>query len=554
MKTHFTPKKKDLNIINSLNTLIYDYLLKMKFDKTAQVFITEAYIGEKVANELPPALFEWYLAFHEISNIRCGITNNSGDVARIEGIMLKLENEKKRYQHMGRLDGYYGKQEGNDVYGYNAQYYGTSPRMNRTRYEDVNYKVAYGKYSSDESQYSKYSSDDLTYGKFDPQYLTNEEYKSRPHKEYIRNQDITRNDNTRNEEYISKSRDITRNQDFTRKEDYNQEYKDYNQDYNQDYIRNVVRNKDKVKNEYLFKNDDSISPNVFDPLLSNDDFIIKTISSLRLSDREVITSCVSRDHKRLFNVYNNKTIGSFNYVLFKNECIVETNGKQITMMKIKDTPDFIWIVATFDTNELMVIRYLINDLKFEMAGYLRDHKNKISCFDISEYIVSLDIKGNLKRWNFKGQIEKEEKYGEFINSLYIYNESKYILSDSTRTYLYDHNEHKEISEISKGYLLNLKYYDGLFIFVFTDKVLICDKSLNKIKNLLIPDIKGATVVEGKILVVTSQVLWYESPVRLSKCSILDKDEIINIESINNYKAGHFLILTKKGELKILSKS
>lgn len=47
--------------------------------------------------EGPSALSQWYMAFHEIPNVRRGTSSNPGVLARLERIMLKLVYEKKSY-------------------------------------------------------------------------------------------------------------------------------------------------------------------------------------------------------------------------------------------------------------------------------------------------------------------------------------------------------------------------------------------------------------------------------------------------------------------------
>lgn len=457
----FIPKKREQNVINSLNILIHDYLVKMKFEKTAKIFSTEAFIQENCNNDSTPALFQWYLAFHEISNIRCGISSDTGDLARIEGVMLKLENEKKRYQQMGRID--------------NLNQYGINDMM---KSPNINY-------------FSEQSNLDPRRGK-----------------------------------------DLK-----------------------------VKSGEQNFKYKYHYNNNISISPKMFenntDPFSNNDkEFKLKIMHSIKISDKNIIYSVMSKDFNILFNVFNNMTIGSFNCITLKNECIVETNSKQISQIRIKDTPDFIWIVASFDTNDLMVIRYLVKDCKFEMAGYLRGHTDKILCFDVSEYIYSIDVKGLFRKWNFKGYCEKEDFFNGKINKLFSFTENCLIISDGIRTYLYDHEINMDMSEISKGILVDIKKQDNLFLLIFTDKVLIYDKALNKLKILSVPDnsVKSATLIDFDIIIGSSKILWYESLGRLNKCTVLEKSDILSIENISNYKQGHILVISKNGEIKILTKS
>lgn len=100
----YTQKKKESGMHSALNMLIYDYLVKMKYEGAAKVFFAEAALGDFKPAEGSPLLAQWYGAFHDISAVRSGLSSNVRDLSRIEGIMMKLENEKRRHQSIGRAD------------------------------------------------------------------------------------------------------------------------------------------------------------------------------------------------------------------------------------------------------------------------------------------------------------------------------------------------------------------------------------------------------------------------------------------------------------------
>lgn len=497
----FSNKKKDQNTLNALNLLIYDYLVKMKLEKTAKTFACEAYIEEHKITEGPPVLSQWYIAFNEISNVRCGLSSNPGDLSRIEGIMLKLENEKKRYQQMSRMD---------HVSHYNIQ-----------RDPNEMYKPHGGYYPP--SHYSPHNDHHQMY--MDP-------------RKQIEMRNMGMHGRMRYED-----------QNFNRF----------------DLDHKTISPKMFDQSPKMYDQSPKIydrSPKIYEPPTkiyenSSEDkpFILREISTFKLSDKKILSSVLSKEHNILFNVFENKSIGSFNCSAMKNECIVETNGKQISSLKLKDTPDFIWIVASFDTNELMVIRYLIKEIKFEMAGYLRGHAENIICFDISDSIFSLDASGYLRKWNFKGICQKEEMLSGNLQKMYLFSENCLILSDTSRTYLYDFEMNMETTEISKGILLSLKKHDSFYILIFREKVAIYDKGLNKVKVLSVPSnsIKTACLVGFDIFVGSSHILWFETNGRLNKINVNENNEIVAAENISKYKLNHMIVLTDSGECKIFVK-
>ncbi|ELA42201.1 uncharacterized protein VICG_00844 [Vittaforma corneae ATCC 50505] len=85
---------------DSLNLLIYEYLLKNDFQKTANSFKEETGIAEYKIADSQPMLSLWYNNFLETVEVRSGQKMSPDTLNRIEGIMLKLENEKQRYARL----------------------------------------------------------------------------------------------------------------------------------------------------------------------------------------------------------------------------------------------------------------------------------------------------------------------------------------------------------------------------------------------------------------------------------------------------------------------
>lgn len=85
---------------HSLDLLIYEYLLKNHFDKTANALREELDLTDFKLSDHAPSLSVWYDAFIETAEVRSGQKFVPESLNRIEGIMLKLENDKQRYSRM----------------------------------------------------------------------------------------------------------------------------------------------------------------------------------------------------------------------------------------------------------------------------------------------------------------------------------------------------------------------------------------------------------------------------------------------------------------------
>lgn len=465
----FNNKKKEQNVIYTLNTLIYDYLIKMKYEKSAKAFGIEAQLEEMKMNEGAPLLSQWYAAFHEISSVRSGISSNPGDLSRIEGIMLKLENEKKRYQQMGRVDhmGYYGMPEG--MYKGHPMYYGSPYHEPRKPME--------------------------MYGR-------------PPHRPPVRYDERIQHSN------------------FDERQHHDERVQHY---------------------------EEQIHPS---PGFSERPFVLREISSFRITDSQVIYSTISREYNVMFNILNSRKVCAFNCTTMKLESELETNGKQLTEVKIRDFNDYVFIVGTFGGKELMILRYVVNESKFDIMGYLRGHSTKIISFDISDSIYSLDESFILRKWNYKGACEREEILSGNINSIFSYSDTNIILTDGLRVYLYDFEMNMEMQELYKGEVVDAKRGDDYIIFIFRDKACIVDRNLNKMKFLSVPHngITTGCYLDGDIFLGSQQTLWYESQGRLNKVNIYEAGDIVSLESISKFKSGHMVSINSNGEFKLMCKS
>ncbi|KAM0674545.1 hypothetical protein GVAV_002163 [Gurleya vavrai] len=87
----------------TLEVLIHEFLCKKRYNGAAKIFRIEANLP---INNADPRRFsllqDWFEAFNDIYNARCGNIRSVENLTRIEGIMLRLDNEKKRHALLGR--------------------------------------------------------------------------------------------------------------------------------------------------------------------------------------------------------------------------------------------------------------------------------------------------------------------------------------------------------------------------------------------------------------------------------------------------------------------
>jgi hypothetical protein len=481
----YNNKKKDQNMGYTLNTLIYDYLIKMKYDKSAKSFSIEAQLEDTKPYEGVPLLSQWYFAFSEISNVRSGLSSNPGDLSRIEGIMLKLENEKKRYQTMGRIDhpNYYGPpREPENMYKGHPMYYPPP-------YPDQRKMDMYGPiHPPIESPVPFIDPRKPDYGRVQP----------RPPMRY-------------------------------------------------DEPKNISPQYQEMRYE---------KPKNISPQYQERPFVLREISSFRITDSTVIFSSISREHSIMFNVVDTRKICAFNCINMKLESEFDTGGKQLVSIRLKDVGDFIYIVGSYGGKELMIMRYILKEGKFDIMGYLRGHSSNIISFDVSDFIYSLDESFILRKWSFKGNCEREEILSGNIKYIFSYTDSTIILSDSNRVYLYDFEMNMEMQELFKGELIETKRIDDNFIFIFREKAAIMDRHLNRVKFLSIPhnNLTTGCYLENDIFLGSQQTLWYECQSRLNKVNIYESGDIISLESISRFKGGHMVSINSIGEFKLMCKS
>jgi hypothetical protein len=490
--------KKEPNFYGTLNMLIYDYLVKMKYDGTAKMFLGEAGISEFKPAEGIPLLAQWYAIFHDISTVRSGLSSSLADLSRIEGIMLRLENEKRRHQTIGRVDptvmGHRAREL--DPYKRNA-YFQPSPYDQRKAYE------MYGQASPPMDPMAQF---------YDPRKAMVDYSSIPPQQRY-----------SRYEEQMPATKTPGRP--------------------GREAPRYAVGVKSPSKEMHSY-----------DPLVGAEEkpFVLKEIMLLKPREHPIVCSAVAREHKLLVIASSDRTISLVNLLSGKHEAITETGGKQITKINIKEFSEQLILVCGMSTNELLLIRYTIKgDARFEILGTLRGHVSLIVSVEVTDFIYSLDSGGIMRKWSLAGIFEREEVLGGDVVHICAIADNNFMLADKQRVYVYDFELNIEMMEVLQGQALEIKRMEDGFVVVFKDQVVWLNKRMQKAR-ILVPGsdrVTTAALLETDLIAVSCQDAWFNTGKSLSRIK-LHEANIVSLDSVSVFRKSSVVSCGSNGECKI----
>ncbi|AFM98194.1 hypothetical protein EHEL_041460 [Encephalitozoon hellem ATCC 50504] len=501
-----TYKKKDSGVYDALNMLVYDYLSKMKYEGSAKVFFNEASLGDFKPTEGMPILAQWYAAFHDISAVRSGLSSNAQDLSRIEGIMMKLENEKRRYQNIGRIDptsmGYGGAM---DPYKQYPMYYQPQQFDQRKMYE------MYGHVSPPVDAAPRFY-DPRKAGMGTSGYKAGQGYPRYP----------------RFEDQNASSAKIPPRQ-----------------------FRDEGKSNSATSPSMTAAQSNS-SP-LFESVLGTGDrlFGLKEVMAFVPNEHTTVCSAVARDHKLLFIASSNRTITAVNLLSGKSESVVETDDKQVIEMKIRECEGIITIVCGVGGSELILVRCVIKEcITLEIFGALRGHTTSIVSYEVLDSIHSLDSGGIMRKWSLEGVFEREEVLSGEIHHICCISEDNFMFADRQRVYVYDFELNIEMMEILKGQALGIKRIKEGFIVVFRNQVIWLDKRIQKVKILNVNEnIKTAALIDEDLVAVSSQSAWFDNGKSLTKMK-LHETSIVSLDGVNVFRKPSVVSCSANGECKI----
>lgn len=499
-------KKKDSGIYEALNMLVYEYLLKMKYEGSAKVFLGEAGVGDFKPGEGMPVLAQWYGAFHDISAVRSGLSSNPQDLSRIEGIMMKLENEKRRHQHIGRVDPTSGYGGMVDPYSQYPVYYQYQQQLEQRKMYEM-----YGQVSPQADGGARF---------YDPRKGGMAGAGYRPPQGYPRY--------PRFEEQGAPSAKGTGRQ-----------------------FREEGRGAGGMGSPPM-AGPEGLSSS-FESMLGGGDreFCLKEIMVFAPGDYGAVCSVVARKHRLLVLASSNRTITVVNLQSGKSESTIATEERQVVSMKIKEGDDDITIVCGMGSSELLLIRCSTKgSIGLEAVGVLRGHAAPIVSYEVLDFIHSLDSGGMMRKWNLQGAFEREEVLSGEILHICCISEDNFMFADRQRVYVYDFELNIEMMEILKGQALEIKRVKEGFIVVFKNQVVWLDKRIQRVKALDVEeDIKTAALVDGDLVAASLQSAWFDSGRGLMKAK-LHEANIVGLDGVNVFRKSSIISCSANGECKI----
>ncbi|KAH9411546.1 hypothetical protein HK407_04g06480 [Ordospora pajunii] len=493
-------KKKESNAYDVLNMLVYDYLMKMKYEGSAKMFCSEACLGEFKSNEGAPVLAQWYGAFHEISAVRSGFSSNSQDLARIEGIMMRLENEKRRQQQIGKMEGAaagYGR--GMDAY----------KRQSVPYQQQYDQRKMYGQQMSPSSEGMP--------GFYDPRKQAPGGYRM-PH--------MSSRQNWFDEQNAIASKPSRRHAE-ERPEGL------------ESPMAHILGDGQHTEGGAMGLSE----------RLSG----LKEVMCFVPGEATIICSAVAQEHKMLVVSFSSKAIMVVNLLSGKKESMIETI-EQVHDMKLKEYEDQVVIVCGVGGNDLLILRCGMKGVvHLEIANVLKGHNAPIISYEVLDFIHSLDSAGIMRKWSMNGVFEREEVMSGEIVHICCISEDNFMFADRHRVYVYDFELNIEMMEIMKGQAIEIKRIKEGFIIVFSNQAIWLDKRVQKMKALSISEeVKTATLIDGNLVVASSQNAWFNNGKSLNRIKLHDTS-VIGLECVNVFRKSSIVSCSAGGECKMLVK-
>lgn len=497
-------KKKESGVYNTLNMLIYEYLTKMKYEGTAKVFCSETGIGEFKAGEGTPLLAQWYGVFHDISAVRSGLSPNPHDLSRIEGIMMRLENERRRHQYIGRVDGSvggYGGMREMDLYKQYGMYYQPQQFEARKMYE----------------MYGQMSPGDGGTRFYDPRKGGAEYRGMQGRMMYPRFEEQT---GMCSMKMGGRGREERR------------------------YVDGGP-----VVGPQVVEGGAGLEPMC---VAGDRSFGLKEIMGFVPNEYSVVCSVVAREHKVLFVSSSNKTVTAVNLLSGKNEAVVETNGSQVIEIKIKEHPEQVVVVCNVGSNELLLMRYCMQGKAgFEIGGVLKGHTAPIVSYEVLDFIHSLDRGGIMRKWSLQGGFEREEVVSGDVVHICCISDDNFMLADSQRVYVYDFELNIEMMEVLRGRASGIKRVDEGFIVVFKNQVVWLDKRMQKVKTLRLgsEEVRTAALIDSDIVVASSHEALFSTGKALNRMKFHETG-IVSLNGVNVFRKPSIVSCSAGGECKV----
>ncbi|KAM0687949.1 hypothetical protein COBT_000796 [Conglomerata obtusa] len=564
----------------TLEILIHEFLVKKRYVGAAKIFMIEASIPEYNPNPRGLSLLnDWFTAFNEIYNARCGNIKSQENIARIEGVMLKLENEKKRHAVLGRFvservnydsfdrdtigkDSYetydrncYGNEHDHELGSFDKNSYGSYDRNFAKKNENMHSKQEsnpYDKQMQESSSYNQnshnncYSNDSsFSYNNYKPRnsdQLENNEHSRMyqdKHELGISNsyeQQIPSSvfiDNVRRKSIVENNSEL----------DVHNEFDDFNAQ-SDEALHNLESKKySNYQQEYI---------NYDDTYIVND-FLIP-LFDFHLHLHKITCTAICYELKLLITGGHDKLLNIINLQTFEKISTFEPHTKAITDIKIKEIicNDKIeaFICTSSQDTEIKLFRY--SNRTIEHICTYRGHKTPVTCIEfIGDTILSLDVDGEIRKWNWNGEFE-ENLQTNGIKTMLKYNETMLLVSDRNKVSLYDYTLNKNVKDLSNESSAIIRKKYNKFLVCHKDKIIVFDENLKKLNiiNNLGDKVQSACMLSDSSILIGSYQQIHKHGLR-DIANIKAHDNVVGcLESINIFDKEYVISCSYDGDCKV----
>ncbi|TBU09838.1 hypothetical protein CWI39_0031p0010, partial [Hamiltosporidium magnivora] len=215
---------------------------------------------------------------------------------------------------------------------------------------------------------------------------------------------------------------------------------------------------------------------------------LSLINTFKLHTQKITCMAISLESKYLFTGGSDKFLNIINLRDMKRELNFEPFNKQITDIKVKETRTEIYICVSSLEKELKLFKYKISESaeenRLECISLLNGHKGGILSIDFAEDgVFSVDIDGEIRKWNMKGEILKTVPTGDGVKSICYFGKNSLIVSDRNKVYLMDFYKNEIIRELVKESATTIKRCPGGYLMCLRNQVAVFDENLNRINTL-----------------------------------------------------------------------
>lgn len=483
----------------TLDILIHEYLTKKRHSNAANFFRQEAKIPDYNLTHNTPLLLDWFSAFNDIYNVRSGNVKNKDSISRIEAVMLKLENEKKKYHgrkedQLDRLkemkapekrhDDHWRGHGSNDGYLYGDD--GYSSRNERSLYRN-NGRMYYDSLKDEDSARGGYYSDDNAYNAY---------YKDRK----------------RNERQYPTEESLGKYYPVDKR---GNSHEDVSQYY--------------AKQEQYYYYDKPLT-------------FLAPISTLHVHTQRVTALCPGESF-----FITGSTDRSISIVDIRSmkPCIISLNKPVIDIKIHKDNEAKTETI--FVATETEVLSFTSGSSDPVQTFCVQS--TPIVSLDIAEDVLTLDVDGALRRWSFTGDLI-ENVILQGVKSFVCVGDGLALVSDRLKVILYDYVKDEVVREIvtSSGIL---KRYTNGYLIILRDSIYMLDKNFDIMNLINVNDmVQSACMMDDNTVLVglynciqkhgKGQVMTAEVHVGVVCC----------IEVISGFGKKYVVTCSQEGECKV----